>query len=304
MATARRKAVQGSQRRGALPKAAPIPVAAEPRPALPSAARASLSAAARGQFRPIQGTTLSSRIVAQVRGALFSGAVRSGDPIGSENELAEQFGVSRMSVRDALRMLEAMGIVEIRLGAGGGARVAQPSLDRFSDSLAIQLALIGVSPEEVLQAQGAIEHLTAELAASNATVEDLQTLRELLDEAGRNLDDPRATTELGRAFHMAVARASHNRVLEAQLNALRESLWRPGTKPPTRTVAKRVLATHEAIFRAIEAGDRETAGRLMSEHLHYLLEKETPAGSARARKPVESHDEFCAEGPVRSPAAR
>ena len=82
-------------------------------------------------------------------------------------------------MRDALRSLEAMGIVEIRMGAGGGARIAHGNSNRFADALAIQMALIGVETDDVLQVQGAIESLAAELAARNATPEDLRVRRGL-----------------------------------------------------------------------------------------------------------------------------
>jgi GntR family transcriptional regulator, transcriptional repressor for pyruvate dehydrogenase complex len=253
------------------------------------------AAANEGGFRRVQGKTLSSQIVAQVRESLFANTLRPGDLLGSEAELAKQFGVSRMSVRDALRMLEAMGIVEIRMGAGGGARIAQASLDRFGDSLAIQLALIGVSPEEVLRAQGAIEGLTAELAAGNASSEDLRHMRELLDEAARHLDDGEMTSALGRAFHMAVAHASHNRVLEAQLSAMRDSLWRPGgMRVADRATARHVLATHEAIYEKIAKRDAEGARRLMSEHLEHILNKSSASvpskqGGRGERSAVADH---------------
>ena len=76
------------------------------------------------EFTPARGMTLSSQIVAYIRDALFAGDLASGDVLGSEGELSKQFGVSRMSVRDALRSLEAMGIVDIKMGSKGGATIA------------------------------------------------------------------------------------------------------------------------------------------------------------------------------------
>lgn len=272
--------VAGPRKRA--PNVSTPPAARPPRAVVASFTRNAEAATGEGGFRRVQGKTLSSQIVAQVRESLFAQTLRTGDLLGSEAELAKQFGVSRMSVRDALRMLEAMGIVEIRMGAGGGARIAQASLDRFGDSLAIQLALIGVSPEEVLRAQGAIEGLTAELAARNASSEDLRHMRELLDEAAQYLDDAEMTAELGRAFHMAVAHASHNRVLEAQLNAMRDSLWRPGgMRVANRATAKHVLSTHEAIYEMIEKRDADGARRLMSEHLQHILSKSSGSPAAK-----------------------
>ena len=224
-------------------------------------------------FNPVQGKTLSSRIVTQVRDALFSGELKPGEKLGSEAKLAEKFDVSRISVRDALRSLEAMGIVEIRMGAGGGARIAHGNSNRFADALAIQMALIGVETDDVLQVQGAIESLAAELAARNGTPEDLKILRENVEEAAKATADLDQTGELSRAFHLAVAEASHNEVLLALLRAIRYVFWYPGVRPGNRKIARSILAAHEVIAAMIEQGDAEGARNAMRGHVQHLQEK-------------------------------
>src|SRR5690242_10571020 len=97
----------------------------------------------------VAGETLSSRVTAQIRAALFSGQIKAGDRLGSENELAARFGVSRMAARDALRTLAATGIVDVRVGAKGGIFIAEGNPERFADALAIQLKLIGLTLEEL-----------------------------------------------------------------------------------------------------------------------------------------------------------
>src|SRR5437867_1607104 len=106
---------------------------------------------------------LSARIVDEVRQALFNGRLRPGDFLGTEKDLAARFGVSRIAARDALRTLEALGIVEIRMGKGGGARIARGNPRLFAEALAVQIKLTGVSAAEILDAQRAIECLAAEL---------------------------------------------------------------------------------------------------------------------------------------------
>src|ERR671925_825984 len=126
---------------------------------------------------PFRTATLSTQIVAQVRDALFAKELRSGDFLGTEKDLAERFGVSRIVARDALRTLEAQGIVEIKVGAGGGARIAQGNARLFAEALAVQLDLAGVSAAEIMDAQRAIECLAAELAAEHATASDIVGLK-------------------------------------------------------------------------------------------------------------------------------
>src|SRR4029453_17510806 len=113
--------------------------------------------------------SLSSQIVSDVRDALFAKKLKPGDFLGTENDLAERYGVSRIVSRDALRTLEAFGIVEIRMGKGGGARIARGNPRLFAEALAVQLDLTGVEASEIMDAQRAIECLAAELAADHAT---------------------------------------------------------------------------------------------------------------------------------------
>src|SRR5437588_3899363 len=104
-----------------------------------------------------RGTTLSARIVGEVREALFDKALRPGDFLGTEKDLGARFGVSRIVARDALRTLEAQGIIEIKVGSGGGARVARGNARLFAETLSVQLELADVSVGEIMQAQCAIE---------------------------------------------------------------------------------------------------------------------------------------------------
>src|SRR5437660_1574496 len=138
--------------------------------------------------------SLSSQIVADVRDALFAKRLKSGDFLGTEKDLAARFGVSRIVARDAMRTLEGLGIVEIRVGAGGGARIARGNPRRFAEALAVQLDLTGVSVREILDAQRAIECLAAELAAEQATADDCARLRALIGEAEHAVGDRDAFT--------------------------------------------------------------------------------------------------------------
>src|SRR5688500_8247063 len=170
-------------------------------------------------------SSLSAQIVSDVRDALFGKKLKPGDLIGTEKDLAARFGVSRIVARDALRTLEALGIAEIKMGKGGGARVARGNPRLFAEALAVQLDLTGVSAAEVLDAQRAIECMAAELAAENATPADHARLKRLLVEAEAVIDDGDAYTRSSRDFHLAIAEASHNRVLVVQFISLNHVSW-------------------------------------------------------------------------------
>ena len=221
-------------------------------------------------FVPGRSASLSSRIIDDVRAALFEKKLKSGDFLGTENDLAERHGVSRMVARDALRTLEALGIVEIKMGKGGGARIAKGNPRLFAEALAVQLDLTGVSAAEILDAQRAIECLAAELAAENATDVDIKRLHDLNAEAEANIDDTPSFTRLGRDFHLAVAEASHNRVLVVQLISLDHVSWPKRNPTLTAQVARHILDVHKELAGLIAMRDPAGARRLMDDHVKMI----------------------------------
>src|SRR3954467_246773 len=148
-------------------------------------------------FFPGRSASLSAQIIGDVRDALFAKKLKPGDAVGTENEIAARYGVSRIVARDALRTLEALGIAEIRMGKGGGARVARGNPRLFAEALAVQIDLTGVSAAEIMDAQRAIECLAAELAAENATGEDIARLSQSIADADASMGDVARFTELG-----------------------------------------------------------------------------------------------------------
>ena len=214
--------------------------------------------------------SLSAQIVGQVRDALFAKKLKSGDFLGTEKDLAARFGVSRIVARDALRTLQALGIADIKMGKGGGARVSRGNPRLFAEALAVQLDLTGVSAAEIMDAQRAIETLAAELAAEHATAADHEKLRRLLDEAEAIIDDTPAYTRSCRDFHLAVAEASHNRVLVTQLISLQHVSWPSENRTLTPPVARRILAVHRELYGLIEMRDAAGARRLMDDHVKMI----------------------------------
>jgi len=214
--------------------------------------------------------TLSSQIVDEVCTALFDKRLAAGDRLGTEKDIAERAGVSRIVARDALRTLQALGVVEIKVGAGGGARIAQGNPRLFSQALAVQLSLAGVSAAEMMDAQRAVETTACELAAENARPEDLRTLRALLAEHEATIGDTPAYTRSCMRFHLAVAEASHNRVLVAQLLSLQHTSWPAENRTLTPPVARHILEVHREIADVIESRDAAAARRLMDEHVRMI----------------------------------
>ncbi len=229
-------------------------------------------------FIPGRTGSLSSQIVSDVRDALFGKKLTPGDFLGTENDLAGRYGVSRIVARDALRTLEALGIVEIKMGKGGGARIARGNPRLFAEALAVQLDITGVTAAEIMDAQRAIECLAAELAAEHATEADIARLRSLIDDADASLNDPERFTQLGAEFHLAVAEASHNRVLVVQLISLQHVSWPRRNPTLNAQVARRVNEVHRELLALIEIRDPVGARNMMDDHVKMI----------RARRVAES----------------
>jgi GntR family transcriptional repressor for pyruvate dehydrogenase complex len=226
-------------------------------------------------------SSLSAQIVAEVRDALFAKQLKPGDFLGTEKDLAARHGVSRMVARDALRTLEALGIVAIKMGKGGGARVARGNPRLFAEALAVQLDLTGVTAGEILDAQRAIECMAAELAAENASAADHARLQRLLAQAENVIDDIEAYTRSSREFHLAIAEASHNRVLVVQFISLQHVSWPSRNRTLTPGVARHVLDVHKELAALIEMRDAAAARRLMDDHVKMI----------RARRVAEHHQQ-------------
>ncbi len=250
----------------------------------PSATRpkrvAAKRAKARGATSPLVGAwnrarpvRASDEIVRQVRKALFAGTLRPGDSLGAEHELATQYGVSRVTIRDAIRALETSGVVEIKTGVKGGVRVAQGDPYRFADALAVQLKLVGLNPEDARAAQLGLEWVATELAAERATLDDLANLQQLIEMSERTVDAPEEFAELSMAFHDAMATASHNWAIITNLRAIREIVGESRARNTTTERALRIVGHHRSIYEAIRERKVAKAGQLARQHIGVIRAK-------------------------------
>jgi DNA-binding FadR family transcriptional regulator len=206
-------------------------------------------------------------VAAQILDGFYADGLKPGEWLGTEAELAERFSVSRVTIRDAVSALEARGLIDVRVGARGGLRIAKSDPERLIDAFSIQLRLMGLSRAELFEAMLAIEPVTAALAAERGLLEQAAELERLVACARAALDEPIEFGRLGVAFHQAIADMSGNRALRASLAALRSPQLEHMGPPPARRIAERVLRQHAAIAQAIVAGDVAAAGKHMRAHL-------------------------------------
>src|SRR5213595_3714589 len=120
-------------------------------------------------FAPVTVARASSSIADQIRAAIVGGKLVEGERLPPERELAEQFGVSRVTVRDALRALEAMGLIEVRVGARGGAFVTAPTGSVVGQTMNDMMMMQAITPEDIIKARLIIELRTITLTNVRAT---------------------------------------------------------------------------------------------------------------------------------------
>lgn len=223
-------------------------------------------------FTPVRPARASHDIVQQIKNQVFTGRIPAGNRLPSENELCETFGVSRTTVRDALRVLESQGFVEIKVGAGGGAFVTEPRHETVTESLSNMLKMQNVDIEQLAEARLVIETSIVALAAKRATAKDLATIEEAIAEAraGQNSGDPHFTPH-SVSFHVALAQAAKNQVLLFTVNSFRSLFYETIEKlVPDPDMQARAIDDHQKILDAIKERNAEKAERIMRAHLRYF----------------------------------
>ena len=174
---------------------------------------------AHSYFHSVTSASLSTRIVAQVLDALFADQFEAGDHIGTEKNLCESFSASRFPVREALGKLSSMGVVRVVSGQKGGIKVAHPDRALLSELIAVQFKLEKISIDEMFDARILIECEAIRLTAQNATGEQIEGFRSLLNAAQTEANKPDAThldvIPLTRDLRFALVEACGNRATAA-----------------------------------------------------------------------------------------
>lgn len=230
-------------------------------------------------FRPVRPARASADVVSQIRSAILAGHYEPGDRLPTERELAHQFEVSRVTIRDALRILEAGGLVEVRMGGHGGPFVAHPDLALLSESIGNHMHLTGCTFHELAEARLALETTAARLAAERARREDLEAMEAaIVVPSGAEVA---AAASLD--FHAAMVRASHNRALWIMFSAMRRLIRQAFGELHARQpdMAGSAHDAHGLLYDAIANRDGARAQRLMQDHLYEFMargERVTPTG--------------------------
>jgi GntR family transcriptional regulator, transcriptional repressor for pyruvate dehydrogenase complex len=217
----------------------------------------------------IERTSLSDAVTDSVISQIREGRYRAGDRLPTERELAEQLGVGRTSVREGLRFLEKLGILEIRQGTGTVVRSL--SLGKVFEHLIPIQTIIDLPDRDVrdiMHVRRVLEAESARLAALHATEGQLERLEELLNGMAASLEDPRDYLEMDLEFHVVVGKASANPVLAQLINLIRDIYTRYFEivlKDPEMN--KTSLGFHRKLYAALRDRDADAARKHILEHL-------------------------------------
>lgn len=216
-------------------------------------------------------------VMDHIEALIRGGSLRRGDRLPGERQLAEMLGVSRPSVREAVRSLRAIGVLAERTTAGpeSGAALAVGPSDALTSMLRLHIALSNFTETEVVRTRLMVEQWSVREAANLASPEDLQRLEGVLDEMEQPGIDRARFNALDSMFHTGIALTCQNRLLGYLAGALRDSVERHRLEAmenlgPWEQVVADLQVHHREILTFIAAGRPEAAAEALHHHLGYM----------------------------------
>jgi DNA-binding FadR family transcriptional regulator len=222
-----------------------------------------------------------------LRRTIVRGELQPGDALPSETSLMEQFGVSRPTLREAFRVLESEGLINIRRGAHGGARVAAPDADIAARYAGLILEYRGATLADVYRASAVIEPTCARNLALKHTDADITRLRTAVEHEKSVLDDPMALVRAQDAFHGLLVELTGSQTLILLSGILRFIVDRANAShleadpdsAERRTQARKAHRTHLKLVGLIESGDADAAANLWRRHVTAANDAVNAAGA-------------------------
>jgi GntR family transcriptional repressor for pyruvate dehydrogenase complex len=234
------------------------------------------------EIQPVIRQSLHRQVAESLRALITTGKLRPGDALPPERQLAKEFGVSRVTIREALRVLQLWGLVEAR--QGGGNFVGAPSLEHIVGPLATIIQHNQQLQDELLDARFIFEPSVCWLAAQRCTESDLAAIEAIIERQRERVERGELAVEEDSAFHLALAEATHNRVVPPLIQAINDLLLESrlrSLRTPDRP--RRSLEGHLRIVAALRTRDADAARQAMGDHI-------TEIGAVlRAARALPSH---------------
>ncbi|MFD8970958.1 FadR/GntR family transcriptional regulator [Streptomyces sp. NPDC059593] len=226
------------------------------------------------EWRPVKQSRTHELVLESLERQVLAGELKAGDRLPPERELAPALGVSRSALREALRVMETIGVLVANVGRGpdAGARIVRNPDDALGRILRLHLALGSYGVEDVLEARVLLERSSVEAAARRASDEDLDEAEELLARMREAGADVTLFNELDTAFHVLIARSSGNGLVSTLTSAVRESvrtliLQAEEAAEDWAAAAEELNREHAELLRLVRAGDGPAAAELVERHI-------------------------------------
>ncbi|HZZ49368.1 MAG TPA: FCD domain-containing protein [Pseudonocardia sp.] len=221
-------------------------------------------------FPPMSVPKASDVLANHLRRQILDGELEEGALLPVERALVTSTGLSRGSVREALRILEIEGLIDIRPGRAGGSVVRRPGMSQVERTLDVFVRGRRIRLESLLEVREAIEPAAAALAAEQHTDDDLHRLTAANAKMRAEIDDIPAYLRHNVNWHLEIVRAGHNQLMHAFMSGLSEAIH-AGTNITgfnSEEVREQALNAHDRVMEAIVARDGEEARRRMQRHVH------------------------------------
>lgn len=218
------------------------------------------------RFKPIKQLRISEEVAEQLKESIVSGHFNPGEKLPSERDLAEQFQVSRVAIREALRKLEHAGFIVIRQGVTGGAYVTDLTFEYLVNAFLDLFLADKISIPELHHVRLLIEPEVARLAASNTTSEYAQRLKEALDIEELSITSLSADVDRKQRVHFILAEMCGNRFFEALMRSLlglTKEVVEAVNPDPDYVHPK---GMHRSVVEAVVAGNAQAAAEAMKKH--------------------------------------
>ena len=224
-------------------------------------------------FQTAKQTKVFQDVVGQIQSAILDGRLKTGDTLPSERQLKEMFNISRGTLREALRVLEQKGLIEIKLGVGGGSVVKKVNAEQVSESLGLLIQSQKVSLNHLAEFREDVEGIVAARAAKRRTNADISKLRQFVEAARKCVDrgasQRDAFIDLDKQIHMILARVAENPIYISVLQSVHENIHRYYDRflsMDAPELRENYQDLHNLV-NAIEKGQADEARRLARDHV-------------------------------------
>jgi len=236
------------------------------------------------KLEPIKDTKKTEKIIAALKAHVVQGNLKTGTEFPSEKELALQLGVSRFSLREALRVAEAQGLIEI--SRGRRAKVAEPSASAAAAVISLSLRRSSNALVDLAEARLVLETYIARAAAERITAAEIKTLEQTVEIIAANSKDLDLCVAQDMEFHSVLVRATRNVVFEIMLAPLTELLREARKQTTVSPDMKDIVMEHRQIIKALKARNSDQAAECMSWHLDRFRTRAAAKTGAKGKTPV------------------